>query len=155
MELTVDNVVNYLNGKLKAVGISKDAEFLMNDFTIVNGLVNYFDSETPTNSGIYIFDLDLRDIWFKFGEIRDELDISKCKVNDLSFLPKKVNWLNITGLTLPPEMYIPVLFTTTKRVSIERRDAKWEILNEGRIHGKMPRELVPNKINQLRDLDQS
>jgi hypothetical protein len=55
---------------------------------------------------------------------------------------------------LPVKELIPLLFTTIHSdVRIENNKPMGDILTEGRVNGKMPRELIPSKINELRDLE--
>jgi hypothetical protein len=84
-------------------------------------------------------------------------------LKELNNLPKKVGeriWLPFANKILLPSAFIPVLFIETALVIIGTPRSKNlpnlmdDILNDGRIDGKMPRELIPGKINQLRDLDE-
>jgi hypothetical protein len=54
---------------------------------------------------------------------------------------------------IPFESYVPVLFGIVIDTIFHGSHELSEILNKGRVDGKMPRELIPTKINQLRNMD--
>jgi hypothetical protein len=68
-----------------------------------------------------------------------------------NFVLPKIGWNE-------PEVYIPVLFIKCFAVMFGRNDDTLssqriaKILTDGRVNRQMPRELIPGKINELRDL---
>jgi hypothetical protein len=158
MELTPKNVSAYLNRVCKRSdpNFSISSGFRPNGFTIENGLVNSGDFT------VSIPRTDLTDIWFKFGKMECGLIISVCQVKDLTFLPKTTTHISMNFLTdkdtnpLKAIMYVPVLLIKISDSLTVDDDDLHEILMNGRNNdGRMPGELIPEKINQLRDLDQS
>jgi hypothetical protein len=128
-------------------------------------------------SSLKLEGLDLTSIPFKF-DICQGFTIDNCKVKDLTFLPKRVSYYyRFYNLDLPASAYVPVLFTEfgqqVHSVDIQG-SMSWDVKkaadilysgrpgNPGATFGsswkpntmKMPRELIPEKINQLRDLDE-
>jgi hypothetical protein len=89
-----------------------------------------------------------------------DFDCSHNKIRTLEFLPKSMRRLNATACPyLKPSGCIPALFSKMESITLNgglKRTAKAEaerIIMDGRIDGVMPRELIPSKINELRDLD--
>jgi hypothetical protein len=78
-------------------------------------------------------------------------------IKEYTQTPKVIKGEVVLMTALPPSAYIPWLFVdvmqVTFRGSSKRILAVEKILNSGRIGGKMPRELIPTKINELRDMD--
>jgi hypothetical protein len=81
-------------------------------------------------------------------------------LTELKNIPKKVG--RNTCLPIPKNLtvedYIPALFIETVSVRLggliqsEKGNAIARILTSDRVNGKMPRELIPGKINELREL---
>jgi hypothetical protein len=145
--LTTESVLSYL------YNVKKDAGHHINS--------NWFqrtDCEIEDEQVVWLNDLSLAycNLWnipFKFKTIVGYLDISSSRIRSFDFLPKHCNQLNIDDTEFENyDMLIPLFFIETPRIRIAGDDL-FGILNEGRIFGKMPRELIPGKINQLRDLD--
>jgi hypothetical protein len=84
-------------------------------------------------------------------------NVFQCEENRLISLkhcPKYVGcWFYCQGNNILPSEHIYVLFSVVKDKIRTDYDSVNEILMEGRIDGKMPRELIPGKINELRDMD--
>jgi hypothetical protein len=150
----------YLNFSIKRFSPTFDVEkdgFKSYEFEVVNDEV----FPTQSNTSIYLEGLDLTDIPFKFGNMPNtSLDISDCNISTLAFLPRVVKVLDASGLLdknkklLPPTTYIPILLVTVNLIIVNEKQIELDqILNKDRVNGKMPRELIPTKINQLRGLD--
>jgi hypothetical protein len=112
---------------------------------------------------------NLIDIPFKFGTT-GLFHLENAYVKDLTFLPKRCQFqdgaptdLNLHNISISSDRwlmydgYIPALFTECAAVVTFNKDhSKYDkigdILTNGRINGRMPRELIPSKINELRSL---
>jgi hypothetical protein len=95
------------------------------------------------------------------------------KITSLKYLPKNVRSIEIGDNKLTPSQMIDALFITmtgqlncstggfdftrhndkAAKKFITKVQAIHKIINLGRVNGKVPRELIPSKINELRDLD--
>ncbi len=137
------------------IEITSDEHITLADVAINNGRVDFFCSLDLSNS-------ELREISFKFGHIFGDFIVERSDVKDLTFLPKEVDgYLNISYLDLEPLEYVPALFTTIKKQPVMDVNAGYDriadkiygILFDDRVNGKVPREQIPDRINQLRDLD--
>jgi hypothetical protein len=119
------------------------------------------------NNKLDLSQRDLSTIPFRFLRTKS-LDLSNAGWDDFSFLPKLIDgnlWLQ--GSDKRPEWFIPFLFIqVTGEIDVssecnsddeEYYPYMWDvkdILNEDRDSmGKMPRELIPGKINELRDIE--
>ncbi len=123
--------------------------------TVLLGIHFKLSQDTVSyNFNLDLSDCDLTDIPFKFGEINGILDLEHATIKDLSFLPKKAKEIYIGNLSgiLRNSDFIPFLFVDSI-ITFDNSVEFIKILNNGRINGKMPRELIPGKINELRDLD--
>jgi hypothetical protein len=78
-------------------------------------------------------------------------------IKEYTQMPKIIKGEVLLMTALPPSAYIPWLMVDVMQVtfhgSTKRIIAIEKILNSDRIGGKMPRELIPTKINELRDMD--
>jgi hypothetical protein len=95
------------------------------------------------------------------------------KITSLKYLPKNVRSIEVGDNKLIPSQMIDALFITmtgqlncstggfdflryndkNSKKFTTKVQAIHKIINLGRVNGKMPRELIPSKINELRDLD--
>jgi hypothetical protein len=142
--------------------------FSSEQFEIENGLVNFIDKQSHW---FHLDHADLTKLSFKFGKTFT-LVLDGSKVKDLTFLPKIIDGdlllrgMKVKGRDFLFIDYLPVLFIAMKGtvqifldangklVTDEERKVE-EALNSGRDgSGRMPRELIPSKINILRDADQ-
>jgi hypothetical protein len=83
-----------------------------------------------------------------------KFSVDKTKITSLKYMPKIImDGFDVVCAEITPEGYTPALLSQIKG-SIRTRHPKLDvILMEGRdTNGKLPRELVPEKINQIREL---
>jgi hypothetical protein len=89
----------------------------------------------------------------KFRTVTGEFMVSNSSLQTLDGFPKSAQRITILRIEAAPSGYIPLLFSVTQQTQVST-EAIQMILNDGReANGKMPRELIPGKINQLRDMD--
>jgi hypothetical protein len=85
--------------------------------------------------------------------VEGDLSIRSLQVTSLEFIPKYVAGDVYCDNNQNPSVCIPLLLGEYhKRIWTGMHEVD-KILFKDRINGKMPRELIPGKINQLRDLD--
>jgi hypothetical protein len=117
----------------------------------------------------------ISEVPYKIREVRGEFNISQNSITTLKGGPDEVYgqfYCNETAITslkfipkfidgdayflsnkIPPIECVPALLSVViGQIYLGKREL-FEILNTGRIAGKMNRELIPGKINQLRELD--
>jgi hypothetical protein len=87
------------------------------------------------------------------------IDFSNNPIETLKGLPKEFSYMVDNSTDYPLSGYVPLLFSkitglpTYFNLTFDCVTELSEILFNGRIDGVMPRELIPTKINQLRDLE--
>jgi hypothetical protein len=91
--------------------------------------------------------------------VHRNMSVGRVFISDLKPLPKYIGFLTgfenlINGLRYTQHTnLIPLLFKQITGASIKREYLE-RILMKDRIDGKMPRELIPSRINDLREIDE-
>ncbi len=135
------------------------------DIEITNGVVHFTRRQIWGGA-------NLRGFPFKIGSVSEILLLSRATIDDLSFLPKvildgpqKKSRLLVDDIEMLGRDYIPILLMQVNEIIVQGStddqigresftEAVEEILNSDRVDGKIPRNLIPTKINQLRALDE-
>jgi hypothetical protein len=107
-----------------------------------------------------------RVIRHRVGRVLGKFEIRQ-EPEDLKNFPKQVDknvniFLTLSGMTMMPLLLstFTTLYVMGKRELLQghERDFRYKvkkILMKGRVEGKMPRGLIPGKINELRELDEA
>jgi hypothetical protein len=94
---------------------------------------------------------------FEFGPktVGGAVIIRDCAFESFKGFPKKAKSLHIirNKYNISAEGWLPLLFLEITNFAIEKKGYYKVLMNGRDNNGKMPRELIPTKINQLRDLD--
>ncbi len=123
------------------------------DFYEENGRIS-----RPSHQRICWQNRDLTNIPFGFQTV-DIFSLTWCTIKDFSFLPKKSKMLSLSNIVnTRPSDYVLLLLLEAEQISVtgfghERVQKLTKIFNEGRVNNRIPRELIPGKINELRELD--